>query len=328
MNYKTTSRQYRSEHNGIFKSFVILLVCFLSMTLCSQTPKSDSDSQNDKLIKDYFNSKGYTALIVFDSSNIKQFWTNKTVYSSKGVINIVLSNKKEQFEDELQRIQLMNVFETQDCRIDVVAETPNLSFSVYSSDKKTVIAESKYKEDFVQYHVFSSVFHLEDTSDFSFYLRFSADEPVQSISIKQIVLSFSNNANSHFPGSPGFNALLEEIDNNGIASTKGDIKYIVKRDLGKVYIKVPNESLDTYRFFYAIYPLDKKDLPPERLQIGYINKDFSTKEKYIKIPCQPNSDIKYSIIQQTLPTFECSAILIGQFDSNQRFWEVDLAKTK
>ena len=126
------------------------------------------------------------------------------------------------------KIRLANVVETQDCKIDIFTEDPAISFSVLNS-RSAVLSNSASQEDFIHYHIISSTFHLEDLQDFSFNLVFSSDK-ADLIAVKKIVLSFSENKESRFFGSPGYDQLSMEIENNGIRVPDTDVKYIVSKE--------------------------------------------------------------------------------------------------
>lgn len=159
------------------------------------TTKGDS---NQQLLNQYIQAKG-TGNIVFDTSNIKQFWIDKSVSAKNDSIVIGLNATKK--ESVPLKIQLANVNETQDCRIDVIAETKDMSFSVLDN-KQHILSSSEKNDDFINYSVFSSIIHLEDTNGLSFFLKFESTTH-SSISIKKIVFSFTKNENSTFLVSPG-----------------------------------------------------------------------------------------------------------------------------
>ena len=177
---------------------IVLIGSIILFCMFFNLAAADNDS---KLIDEYIQSLGYRSFIEFNSSNIKQFWVDKTVSSDKNTINIVLeSTGANNYESVPLRIQLMNVLENQDCKIDVLTENSDVSFFVINDQKKTISGPTE-KEQFVQNSIVSSTFHLEDTRNLTFYMCFSAPQP--SLSIKKIILSFSDNKNSSFFLSPG-----------------------------------------------------------------------------------------------------------------------------
>ena len=168
-----------SSSQGIHVSIKRLLVSFLLGISAAALPVYSADGQtgivtgkqNDaKLLNDYINAKGYTSIIAFDSANIKQFWIDKSVFGKNDNIVISLQNvQNNTWESIPQKIQLANVNEAQNCKIDVVTETPNIRFTVLDSNNK-VLSTSASEDDFIQYHIVSSSFPLEKTPDFSFML--------------------------------------------------------------------------------------------------------------------------------------------------------------
>lgn len=241
----------------LFCSYPVLL--FLSLFCKAGNSISDQD-----FLDQFIMSKGYHGTIVFNASNIKQYWTDKSVLSKDNSINIVLSSKDETITKESVplKIQLKNVDETQNCRIDVITNTPSASFSVINNSSKPV-SNSFPEPQFINYYIFSSVFHLEDTLDNSFYLKFSSREPI--ISIQKIVISFSNN--SRFLASTGNlkisknNAIVlhGEIDRNDSFSVTGK----QTRILSKNSIIVSNSLLKSS---VSIKNIGKT---PTRIYVGY-----------------------------------------------------------
>lgn len=203
----------------------LLLLSFVLTLSSAALPVYSADNmtgietgiQNDaKLLDDYINAKGYTSVITFDSSNIKQFWIDKSVWGKNGNIIISLQDVQNKgWESIPQKIQLANVNEAQNCKIDVVTEMAGMRFAILDSNNK-VLSTSASEDDFIQYHIVSSTFQLEKTPDFSFMLKFAADSS-ESIPIKKIVLSFSNNKDSKYLSSPG----VLKIDQNNVTLNNG-----------------------------------------------------------------------------------------------------------
>ena len=159
------------------------------------------NTDND-LLNDFIKSKGYHNSIVFDESNIKQFWISNSVAGKNDSINISLEkNKNQVFESNPFIIKLINVNETQDCKVEIITDKSNFSFNVLNS-KLRPLAATTSEESFIEYQVLSNTFHLEDTFDYSFYLQFFSNA-LDNISIKKIIISFSENKNSKYLFSPG-----------------------------------------------------------------------------------------------------------------------------
>lgn len=142
------------------------------------------------LLEQYIHSKGERT-IVFNSSNIKQYWIDKSVSAKNEVIQIQLTKKKKNFESVPFKIQLANVTADQDCEVEVITENDGVSFQV-SNAKNTVISNENTNNPLGRYHSLVSKFHIENTTDLAFFLTFSStqDEPIV---VKSIVLSFSKN---------------------------------------------------------------------------------------------------------------------------------------
>lgn len=198
----STQKNLGTLRLGIFKylaSIIILLTMFF--TLSAQSDKTDA-----KLIDEYIQAKGYSAAIVFDSSNIKQYWIDNSVFTNDNVVNILLSQKSS----VPLKIQLANVKESQDCKVEIISDIKDLSFSIFDSASKE-LSSSTFVEQYINLYVSSSTFHLEDTRDYTFYLKLSSDL-FDTLKIRKIILSFSNNNKSRFLSSPG----SSKITNNDI----------------------------------------------------------------------------------------------------------------
>ena len=175
---------------------VIVSALFSQAIFGQQIKESSSD-----LLKQYIQSKG-SGIISFDYSNIKQFWVDQSVVSKDKDIDIFLGmNKNNSFESVSFPIQLANVDESQDCTIEVLTDMSDVNFSVLNNNN-TVIAESSAAEDFIQTRVLKGTFHLENTANLSFKMKFTSKSS-RTIAIKAIILSFSKNTNSLFLTSPG-----------------------------------------------------------------------------------------------------------------------------
>lgn len=204
------------DHSGFLsKAFVFLSVLCLPCMTYAQ--KATADSDNARLLADFIKSKGYSASIEFDAANIKQFWVDKSVLSKDDSIVIsTRQNKGGTWESVPLKIQLANASESMDCRIDVIATSRDFSFYVTNS-KSVQLSKSTAEDDFIQYHVANSFFHLEDAPGFSFNLVFLSKES-SPISIKKIVFSFSNNKKSSVLASPG----ELRITGNDLAASKAN----------------------------------------------------------------------------------------------------------
>lgn len=176
--------------NSIIVTFFVFLA---TLEVCTNDLSAQSkDNQDQKLLDKYINSKNSSSFIVFDSSNMKQFWIDKSVFCDKNKIFIQLKNKESNiFKSSPLKIQLANINDMFDCNIDIYSLDSKIDFSI-SNSRNMTIASSAQEDTFINYSVSSSFFHLKDTPDNAFYLSFlSATSNL--ISIDKIVLSFSQN---------------------------------------------------------------------------------------------------------------------------------------
>ena len=226
--------------------------------------------KNDsKLIDDFIAAKGYHGVIVLDASNIKQFWISNTVISKNDRINIIPNQERKSVP---LKIQLANVIETQDCKIDVISEDSNIKFTVLNEDLKD-IGLSSSEGDFIRYHIESSTIHMEDTKGFVLNLCFSSSKASDAMLISKIVLSFSENKESKYKGSPGFNALDNELDKNGITVPDSTVKYIIAKEYNKIFLKTTEELTTKSKFFYHVVPLKQEDIDVNGEKISSNNLD-------------------------------------------------------
>lgn len=178
-----------------FKTIAIMSSLVLSLVANAQTKEQANDAA---LLDSFIQSRGYSNTIIFSSINIKQFWIDHSVVSQDNTIKISMNNSKS----IPYKIQLANVSELQDCKVDIISNRPDLMFSVLDNNLK-VISDSKNENSFIHYNIASASFHLEDTNTFSFYLQLSSSSKANDIAINRIILSFSDNKESHFLHSPG-----------------------------------------------------------------------------------------------------------------------------
>ena len=301
---------------------VIAIFLFLSAACLVNADTPKTDVNDSKLIDEFVKAKGYAGIISFDASNIKQFWIEKDVFCKDDNINIVVKqiNNAQKTESVPLKIQLSNVIETQDCKIDIISDSADVAFSVKNSKEK-VISKSSNENDFIQYHVSSALVHLDDTPDFSFQFVFSSDK-TDILKIKRIILSFSNNKESKYLGSSGYAALLKEIETKGVSLPDTDIKYFISEEFNKIFIKIPNKIAQSYKYFYHIVPTEAKDRVNEKTSFN--NCDGIANGEYSKIPTPCFGENNYTIIQLALPQYPYKKIFIGQFESSKQIWEIKL----
>lgn len=315
----------QTKHN--FRSQWLLypkkgLIALFLMCCCSLFAQNNSRmaKNDDELINQYVKSKG-AGTISFDASNIKQFWIDNSVRSENNNIYITLKTiNAKKYESVPMRLTLINVIETQNCTIDIITENKDLSFAV-SNAKSKVLSQSSSKEDFINYHVVSTTFPLEDSDSFSFNLIFSSPQSEQ-ISIKSIVLSFSDNPNSSFSGSPGFNNLLKLFDEKGVAVSNSDIQYLISENNNVIYIRIPADIASSKKYLYHVYPANKSELVKPNTSFNNLDSKMNNEKKMIPKPYFCES--KYSILQCPLPSYEFTQLLIGQFDETGNIWILKL----
>ena len=306
---------------------IILLLCFsYSMILLAQEnvleDTSSIDDSNTMLVKEYIEAKGKNT-IVFDASNIKQFWVDKSVVVSNDNLVISISNGNSIWFN----VQLANVLETQSCKMEVLSEEKNLRFSV-KNNKQEKLGESSPGNDFINYHISSLSFPLEATDDFSFTVSFS-ETNTDHITIRAIILSFSDNKNTVYLGSQGFTVLENEIDSKGISLSNpapqfSSIKYLILEQYNKIFIKIPNQIALSNRYFYHVVPSNPDDLLPGREKNKFNNYDFSSTSKFLFIPKPYFANKEFSIIQRDLPKYEFKSLKIGQYDTTGQLWAIEI----
>ncbi len=286
----------------------------ISTVMCAQ----DVGTNDADLLDAFVKAKGYSPYIVFDDSNIKQFWIDKSVISRKGYFS-VYNMSAYSSPNNLLKIQLANVNETQDCKIEMITETPDVDFSILNSQSRT-ISNSVQEDDFIKFHVFSSVFHLEDTTDNAFFVKYTA--PLTEIKIKKMILSFSTNKESSYLTTPGklvFNpdnfkprtgTNINKVSDNSFEATgkRSSLfftkKFLVSDQSLELSIKVKNIGEEATTFFlgYAAHTKDKKQLSGANYPYKDTNKILSV------ISSADNSD---KIIVDSLPEWRkgcCLAI--------------------
>ena len=185
------------------KKSLIISSCTVILASILASASAANDKSDSALLDDFIKSKGYSSIISFDSSNIKQYWISNEVCSIDDSIVIVLPSEK--LESTPLKIQLANVDELMDCKVTVYTKEQDVTFSVLDSSLNK-LSQSTAEDSFIHYNIFSSVFHIEDLSNNSFNLMFSSKDSSKNsnkISIKKITLSFTKNSTSKYLASPG-----------------------------------------------------------------------------------------------------------------------------
>ncbi len=251
------------------------LVGVLVLAAEAVSAQNAGNASDDQLLNQYVHSKG-PGIITFDASNIKQFWVEKNVVSMDNDIRIIPAAHGISVESDPLKIQLANVNETQDCKIEVIAETKNVKFQILNN-KSEVLSSSRKEDDFMGYSITSSVFHMEDVPNYSFAFKFISDSE-DAISIKKIILSFSNNKGSSFLVSPGeviftgdmINTtakVSKESDNSfSVTGTRSSVfsakKFFVADNTLSSSVTIKNAGVNPITVYvgYAVYGKDQKIL--------------------------------------------------------------------
>jgi hypothetical protein len=283
------------------------------------------DESNKELFKQFIQAQG-TSCIVFDSTNIKQFWTDKSVFSRNNLIHILLDNSEtKEFKSIPLSIQLSNVLETQDCKVSVITESSDISFSVLNKYNK-VLSTAVKSDNFISYNIYSATIHLENTFDFSFSIQFSSKQE-NIVDIKAIVLSFSPNKESKLLDFQGYDHLVKEFETKGKTVPNSEVQVFVSEESNMIFFKVPDTLAASEKFFYHSYPVDKKDLEPEGEKEGFNSDNFLLRDRNNVFPKPYSSENKFTIVCLPFPAYAFSRIRIGQYKV-QRFWQWDYQPKK
>lgn len=246
---------------------VAFLLSFL--TFLRLNAQSTTNVHDEKLLDNYIDSDGFNQKIVFDSKNIKQYWVDHSVFSKDDLVHILLMpGTARPYESIPLRIQLSNVTETLDCKIYVVTDNADFSFSVLDDKKKDVIV-SKDNNHFLNYCVSSALIHLESFSDYSFYLRFKSNS-IDTLDIHKIVLAFSKNLHSSFLVSPG-NLSFSPDNCTVIGSSVSGLSASGWNVTGKQVSITSNNKIYLYdNILSSSVKLKNTGTVPARVYLGYI----------------------------------------------------------
>jgi hypothetical protein len=229
MTKQTNKKKVKYRNNFRPKAWALFLLCSAVTALFGQAMNSSPDKiiTDQELINLYINSKEYKDIITFDASNIKQFWVDNSVMSKDGFIKILLESDKA---SKPLKIQLANVNETLDCKIDIITNEPDLSFSVLDS-KSVNIGSPIIEEYFIQNRIISSTIHLDNTRDDAFNIVLSSGKK-EIAEINKIILSFTNNKKSSFFTSPGsISNIYNNVDVFGLSTNSNQLSSTLKDSL-------------------------------------------------------------------------------------------------
>ena len=250
----------------------VLFSCILlaAQNAPSQPRAAASDPSAGRMTPDdYVKAKGDASRIVFDASNIKRFWVDGSVLCQDGTILVFLDRKMANgFEGVPLKIQLLNVDESMDCKVEILAGSQDAAFEIMDGKSK-VLSRSSAEPPYGRYHVASAAFHCESVPDHSFFLKFSSKKQ-DEIQIEKIVLSFSDNKDSSFLSSPGV-LLLDRnaVNANGALSPSAaggnaiELKGRQSRILSKRSILVSDKPLATS------VTIENVGSKPTRVYVGF-----------------------------------------------------------
>ena len=327
--YKMSEITLKSKR---FFSGRTLVRLFLKMTLFWSTASwsmaayaQDIDNaalSNDALIDQYIQSKG-RGIVVLDPSNVKQFWVDKPVASKDGSICILQDYKNDSMPLILQ---LAKVKRTKDCIVEVITETPDVSFTVTNSyDFTKEFAVSTEKDMLSQYHVLeSSPFHLDETTANSFFLTFHT-KGIKDLVIKRVILSFAPNENYLAPpldllltdtcATPKNGTIRNSEDNpNSFFATGNNTEVLFDTKIlltdapltASVKVRNTGECTATVYCGYALFTENNQ-------QIGSRNNPYKGNKVLNVVSSQANST---RIVVDSLPEWEkgCSLVLNAEED--------------
>lgn len=235
----------------------------------------------------YIKSKGENT-IIFDHTNIKQYWISNSVCSQAGAINISLISNNNLFESDPLKVQFINVNELQDCTIDIIAEEIDFDLEVLNNNLQSISTTSN-TFFFGDYYVLSVTVHLEDTAENSLFLKFTSKDS-DFLSINKLVFSFTNNPSSHFYCSPGkihisFYDVLDDLkkdisnDDTMLYSVTGVYTRIISKnkilisDDSKLsnFVKVKNIGDTPTHVYFGYAPYAKNGMLIDHRVIPYKN---------------------------------------------------------
>ena len=263
---------FENRNNSMMMKIIILMFVLILCIFSLQA----SDDNDSELIDKMISSKGNN-IIVFDHKNIKQFWINTTVVSQKDSFTIQLSQISDPY-----RIQLANVNELQKCKIEIITDNSDVSFQIFNSQMK-LLSSSEQTEDFLHYHILSSSFNIEDTEDYIVYLRFISN--VRELTLRKVVLSFSNNETSSYLVSPG-ELIMSDNNSSVFANNYSFEDYKVLSASGnRIYWKSTKKLLVSDNEFVSKVTVSNVGKVAAKVYVGY--SPYQKNHKRIDNCCVP-----------------------------------------
>ena len=302
---KQLNKSFKSLLVPSIKVASIITATFLAFVFCLTGNAADNSknketgvlSKDDDLLNQFIKANNNSPYIVFDASNIKLFWVDKSVLAKDDMINILLSRNDGKFFTSVPLyVQLANVNEAMDCKISVVSGNSDLSFSV-SDSKNELISQSNDKQDFLNYNVVSSLVHLEKTQGKSFKIAFQS-ETAEVIRIKAIVMSFEANKKSIFLSSPGTLNITKDNSILSDAKLSDEGRFTVS---GKSGIITSKESIFVGNNVFSLsVKIKNVGNTPARINIGY----FPYSMDHIRLS---NNIFPYKGINKVLKVVDCDS---------------------
>lgn len=244
MIYPTNTHGVKAKKYCRIQLVFMLCMLFVFFTTYSQEKKTGENltsTSNEELLNKYINSKA--PAIVFDETNIKQFWVDNSVFAKDNFINIFLDEKESnRFESRPLKIQLANVNEEQVCRIEIFSCNSNISFSVFDNNG-IALANSQNDDSFIDYCVSFLSFSLEDTSDLTFNLKFQSSLS-EVLALKKILLSFPTTQSGSLKSSRMIRYNLNNLKQNPAITEINEKEFSISGKNKTVYSaeKIPTDE--------------------------------------------------------------------------------------
>ena len=237
--------------------FTTFLVFCVLVSFSQEKSISDLDS---KLLDEFVMARGGSYAISFDASNIKQYWIDKSVYAKDNSIYISLKNDTKNQSIPL-KVQLIRLDDVQLCRVDVITDETNLSYSI-TNEEGAIIATSSPEDDFIQHHIVSASIDFRD-NDYTFYFVF--ESPKQLISIRKIILSFKPATSyrniSVNKGNAKYSSTSSQLD--------ADAQDVFKLSGTQTSIMLNEKILVAHRSFTAKAKIKNNGTTQIRVRLGY-----------------------------------------------------------
>lgn len=113
---------------------------------------------------------------------------------------------------------------------------------------------------------------------------------------------------------------VEQAQNDGVLLYKDESFDLIYYD-NALFVKGIKDADVFSPFFLHIIPVNLDDLPQERIEHGFDNRDFAFLTYRIRLPFWKT----YYIARVNLPDYEIERINTGQFSGSTRFWETSVA---